>query len=92
MRSDSPCRQAPDVWFAPGQIEKGQAIHMCLEHCSRLEECRDEPPAISGVIAGIAYGCEGEPLKAHKQPHPVPCGECRAAHHAWVLERIRRAA
>lgn len=78
MKTDRPCRLDPDLWFAPGQVQKGQAIHICLEHCSRLEECRatEEIPTY-GVLAGVAYGHDAEPLKAHKQPLPVPCLECR---------------
>lgn len=76
-KSDRPCRLAPEVWFG-SRVEQGQAIHMCLNHCTRLAECRREPAAVHGVIAGVAYGLDG-PLKAHRQPRPVSCGECRAA-------------
>lgn len=74
-----PCRRSPDAWFAVGHVQKGLAIHMCVEHCSRLKECdATEPRPTYGVLAGVAYGYDATPLRAHKQPAPVPCDACVA--------------
>lgn len=75
MRTDRPCRDNPDLWFADMPGERGQAIHICREHCTRLVECRQLPPVQGGVQGGVYFGSSGEP--ATRQPRPVRCEACR---------------
>lgn len=75
MGTDRPCQRAPDMWFATDRTLLGTAVHMCLHHCPRLEECEStEDRPVDGVLAGVLYTNDREVDK--KQPAEVRCGGC----------------
>lgn len=72
--SDLPCARDPEKWFSRNHGALGEAVHGCLVHCPRLAQCREEPPAVDGVIAGVLYTRLGVPH--YQQPPEVKCLDC----------------
>lgn len=72
----TPCAADPELWFSTDMVEKGKALHICLEHCPLLKECSTVPPLRGAVLAGVAYSDDGKPLRANRRPLPVPCVSC----------------
>lgn len=75
--TDLPCRADPEKWFSSSRAQLGEAIHGCLVHCPRLEECRGDPPTIDGVIGGVLYTRFAVPNCY--QPDEVKCAACTPA-------------
>jgi hypothetical protein len=71
-----PCRADPERWFTRDRTQLGLAVHDCIRHCPRVEECRaTEERPVDGVLGGVLFNVERK--VDGKQPAEVRCDSCR---------------
>lgn len=75
------CRPAPELFFDDRLSARAAALHVCLEHCPVLEQCRRAAAPLveqrehrSLVIGGVSYNHLGEESEARPA---ASCARCR---------------
>jgi hypothetical protein len=75
------CRTSPELWFAETAGARAAALHVCLEHCPVLEQCRRDAAEAAArrehrslVVGGVSYNHAGRDADA------LPAAACARCH------------
>jgi hypothetical protein len=76
------CAGRADLWGALSWVKRSTAVHICLQHCPVLEQCRRDlertPVDLRRgmVTAGVAHNSLGGPMQW--RPQSIRCSFCRS--------------